>query len=212
MIRSFKPVGQAPLFAAALLAAALPGIAHAAETSNGSGTAVLAVNAQCVVEGANVDLGTFTTTQTWGDVAAVLGRDPGLGDFIPGSRGTDYLNLGSITCTDGVQYELGISGSGSGDPLANEVQGGIKLVINGTSRFFELGIKRIGTQVLRDAYDNQPGFGYTLIEGNTAPGIGTGVPQELRGSAVLNTYLSSPTEPIGQAGTFSDSLVYTLTF
>jgi len=52
--------------------AALPGAAQAG-TATDTKTAAFDVINQCSVTGATINLGTYRTNQTWGDVAAVLG-------------------------------------------------------------------------------------------------------------------------------------------
>ncbi len=54
--------------------AALPGVAHAGSAS-AKGSFVFSVVTQCSLKGNDVDLGGFWTTQTWGDVADVVGGE-----------------------------------------------------------------------------------------------------------------------------------------
>ena len=83
--------------AAALLAT--PGLAHAG-TSTATGSASMNVLNQCSVTGANVNLGTFTTNNTWADVGSQLGYW-GEAMYSYGSQGASYANFGSVTCDAG---------------------------------------------------------------------------------------------------------------
>jgi hypothetical protein len=206
---SFRIIATAAA-AAVVALGALPQAAHAAGSSTGSGTAALSVAAECSLTGADVDLGTFRTSQTWSAVGDALGILPFLGTFKVGSRGLEYLNYGSITCPLKTPYELNLSGTGTKFDLQ-----AIKLVVGTQTVGLYPAIKRLGDSPVADNYSNLPGAGTVMVVGNLA-GEGTGAPQSLLGSAIVGAISNGETLPLfntlGTAGTYSDQLKYTLTF
>jgi len=109
-----KHVSKFALAATALVA--LPGAAQAG-TSTDTGAASMTVINQCSVTGANVNLGTYTTNQTWDDIGKVLGRNYGDTGYSPGTLGQEYVNFGSVTCDTATPYTLYINGSFLGQSI-----------------------------------------------------------------------------------------------
>ncbi|MEN9683177.1 MAG: hypothetical protein RLZZ427_928 [Pseudomonadota bacterium] len=191
-------------------AAALPGSAYAAGSSTGSGEAALTVEHQCSITGADVDLGTYRTTQTWRDVGAALGVLPLGPQFVPGARGLEYLNYGSVTCDADAQYSFTIIGNG--------YYGIIGLPTNaGIVNFYPM-VSRIGEIKAPDTSIVFPGAG--AFAGNGVAGTGTGSEQKIIGSAILSQgalnndgyQVLDLDLPLGGAGSFQDQLSYTLNF
>jgi hypothetical protein len=205
-----KTTRHATLLAAALAAATLPGSAYAAGSSTGSGTAALTVGAQCSVEGANIDLGTFTTSQTWQDVFNSLGYF-NADTYVQGSRGLEYLNFGSVTCSNGAPFTLTMHGSGTDQTVKN----GISLQVGNQQLSLAQAIKRIGTDILPDDSDFWP-VGVQMFYRGSLSYYGTGAPQQLLGNVTTGANFGTPTiDPaarLGTAGSFQDTLSYTLTF
>ena len=87
------------LFRAALALGlvAMPLAAQAGTTTAVSNVAV-ELAAQCTVTGATVNMGTYRSTQTWGDVASVLGSY-GENGAVEGSAGMEALEFGSVNLT-----------------------------------------------------------------------------------------------------------------
>lgn len=187
---------------------ALPGAANAA-TLTTTTIVTLNVTDQCSLTGADVNLGTYSVNQKWSDVAALLGSYSAASGFIPGSLGFDYLNLGSVTCVNNVPYTLKISGSGA----TNER---LQIVIGGKVAAFSIYVKKLGGVTVAD--NNAavaPGAG-TLVNIGGVTGTGTGVKQDVLGNVVqmvgsANT-TAALTDVLGVAGTYTDTLKYTLTF
>lgn len=187
---------------------ALPGVAHAG-TSTASGTATLTVINQCSVTGATVNLGTFTATNTWANIAAVLGRSDSAANYTAGSAGQEYLNFGSITCDSGAPYTLTIKGTATG------AAGAIKLTHNGKVATFMPGIKKLGGTTVADSNATFAGAGNQVWQTGLA-GTGTGSAQSLLGNVTLSFSATGTTalatDTLGVAGTATDTLTYTLTF
>lgn len=185
--------------------AALPGAANAG-TSTATGTANFNVVSQCAITGSNVHLGTFTASQKWSDIANELGYWSGSA-YTVGQRGTEYIQWGSVTCDTGVGYTVKITGSGPN----------IILNINGKSGGFNGRIKKIGTVTLADSAGALlPNTGVSMSLG-TAAGTGTGAAQPIVGSVILSYAggdgtTAQPGDVLTTAGTYSDTLNYTLTF
>lgn len=189
---------------AAGVIAALPSAAQAG-TSTATGTATLTVMNQCTVTGSTLNLGTYTTTQTWGDVAATTGYIDLYGHFQVGTRGLEYLNFGSVTCDAGVPYTLTIMGSNRN----------IQMTHNGKNSTFVPLIKKLGGVSVAD---NDPDFigAGANVANDVLSGTGTGGAQALLGSVALYSILNSTTayltDQFGVAGVSTDTLTYTLTF
>jgi spore coat protein U-like protein len=162
------------------------------------------VTNQCSVTGANVNLGNYTTAQTWGDVGAALGGYDGA-TFTAGSLGKEYLNWGSVTCDNTVPYTLKIDGTG--------VNGAIKIAIGAKSALFNAYIKKVGAAVVADTDAHAAG---TPVNGTSqVSATGTGVQQDLLGSVLLGYTFGGTAvaaDTLATAGTYSDNLSYTLTF
>ena len=188
--------------------AALPGAANAG-TSTATGTANLTVTTQCSVTGANVNLGSYTTAQTWGDVGAALGKHDDASGYAAGSRGFEYLNWGSVTCDNAMPYTLSISGTAS--------LGRIKMAVGTKTATFDLYVKKVGTNTVSDTNGTTiPGGGALMNAGGDVTVLGTGAQQDLLGSVVharsATDNTAAATDALGTAGTYNDTLTYTLKF
>lgn len=193
---------------AAAAALCLPAAAQAG-TSSTTSTASFNVVNQCSISGATVDLGTYTTQQTWGDLAASIGHlDVGGGVYTAGSRGNWLTKLGTITCQNNLFYAFTIHGS-SNDPQASKA---VELSIGGKTARLQLYVTKVGGDFAVD--DNIPGRGIGVGLDPVA-WIGYGVTQDIEGSALLLTTAATTaqlTDKFGTAGTYADTLSYTLTF
>ncbi len=201
----FKNLSKVAL-AAALVA--VPGVAHAG-TATATGQAVLNVINQCTVTGKNVNLGTFTANNTWGQVGAALGSYNGT-TYTAGSQGQEYLDFGSVTCDNNTPYTLSIRGTSS------FVAGAIKITHNGKTATFLPGIKRLAGNVVTDTSSTFAGTG-AQVGTSTLSGTGTGTAQALLGNVTLNFAVGGAAAPLtgetlGVAGTATDTLTYTLNF
>ena len=192
---------------AASAIAALPRAAHAA-TAPATSTATLnVVETQCTITGSNVDLGTFNTTNTWGQVAAVLGGYNGT-TYTAGSKGQEHLNYGSITCENGLPYTLQIKGTATTSANA------IKITIGTKTAVLAPHIKKLGGNAIAD---NTPwtGAGAQVHTLNVA-GTGTGAAQAVLGHAPIHFTTTMTTavaaDVLGTVGSYTDTLTYTLTF
>lgn len=203
MLKNFSRAALAAAFLAAL-----PGTAHAG-SATATSTASLSVISQCAVNGATVDLGTFRTTDTWATVGAALGTHDSTINvltYTPGSRGQEYLNFGSVICNAGTPWTLSIKPA---------VGAGIDMRVNGKAMQLSFALKRIGGTVVPDLSGTFPGVGNfpSLI---AIPGTGTGATQTLLGNAMTvygtPTTTALATDRLTVAGTYSDTLTYTLTF
>lgn len=187
---------------------ALPGVAHAG-TSTATGTASLTVINQCTVNGATVNLGTFTASNTWANVADVLGRSDSAANYTAGSSGQEYLNFGSITCDSGTPYTLTIKGTATG------AAGAIKLTHNGKVVTFMPGIKKLGGATVADSNAVFAGAGNQVWQSGLA-GVGSGAAQSLLGNVTLSFSATGTTalatDTLGVAGSPTDTLTYTLSF
>lgn len=183
-----------------------------AGTSTGTGTATFKVLNQCSVTGANVNLGTFTTTQTAGDVAASLGYLQGVDSDLL-TRGTmpdGALVLGSVTCDAGTPYTLRIDPAVSGAPQVFSLLG---LTLNGKGLALSTWARKIGDQSLGSNWASSIDAWY-MSNFNPAAAIGTGAPQQITGNIYVETAYSEMqlTDQLGQAGVYSAPQIYTLTF
>ena len=202
----FKKVSKLAIAAAAV--AALPGVAHAG-TATATGRAVLNVINQCTVTGKNVNLGTYTASNTWGQVGAALGSYNGT-TYTPGSLGQEHLDFGSVTCDAGTPYTLSIKGGSS------IVPGAISIAHNGKTATFLPGIKKLAGNVVADTSAIYAGTG-AQVGTATLSATGTGTAQTLFGNVTLNFAVGGSaaplaTETLGVAGTANDTLTYTLNF
>ncbi|MEN9683173.1 MAG: hypothetical protein RLZZ427_924 [Pseudomonadota bacterium] len=198
--------------AAALALAALPQAAHAAGSSAGSGAAALTVEGECSLKGATVDLGTYTTNQTWGDVGAILGLADQASDtsYRVGALGTQYLELGTFYCPDTQFSGFNVVGSG----VVTNTQGVVPIVMNGKLMNIVLFVKKVGqTTVEGFQIPFFAGAGVVMQPGIYAYSNSDGSPQKVLGSALVHTRGSTAalTDKL-TAGTYTDKLTYTLLF
>lgn len=195
---------------AAATFAALPGVAQAG-TSTATANVTMQVGTQCVVSGANVHLGSFKSTETWGAVGAKHGSYV-FNVYTAGTAGKESLYFGSVTCDLNLPWTLTIKGTATGTGSV----GGVKLTLNGNTAVLYPAIKRIGSVTLGDSMPGYfPTTGYQVWQ-NAAPGTGTGAKQDLYGNitltySALETTVSSTTT-MGVPNTATGSLTYTLTF
>lgn len=197
--------------AAAATLAALPGVAQAG-TATASGTATLNVISQCSVTGATVNLGTYTVNNTFQDIANQLGYTASpVSTPTLGTNGYDALVWGKVNCANGTPYQLQIKGT-----TANS---GVKIDIAGKTAHLVPIVKSLGGVNVPQtpggwdgwgAVSNGPGATYS------AAGVGTGVDQEIRGSAPIYFGMSGmtalATDKLAVAGSYTDALTYTLNF
>lgn len=205
-------VGRACLFGVAMAVAL--GTAHPAIAgqSTDTGTATFSVINECSVAGSTIDLGTFLTTQTFQDVANANGYFDANDNWFEGTRGTGYVNLGSITCDSGVPYTVNIQGSGP--------DGAILMDIGGKKVAASIWIKSIGAQTLADASEPNLGAYASDISWEHPSGVGSGTPQTTLGTVPLglgwvkqqNGGTAELADQLGTAGTYVNTLVYTLNF
>lgn len=193
-------------------ALALPGSAQAG-TGTAAGAAAMTIAPQCSVTGADVSLGTYTTAQTIGDVAAHVGywAPPEGMELVPGAVGEGEMSLGSVTCDAGAPYSLTIAGNSIGD-------------WDGVNVGFELGGKllrasvwanRIGDTLLGSNFVGSASSWW--ISYRPASAVGTGLPQDIRGNVFLEMEPGGGTtvtfsDPIGGPGVYAAALLYTLNF
>lgn len=196
-------IAKGGIAAAALLA--MPGIAIAG-TSTATGSASFNVTTQCSVTGATVKLGTFTTSQTWGDVGAALGVSNG--SYTPGSQGFEYLNWGSVTCDNGTPYTLKIIGTWSASKR-------IAFDVNGKKAVFDPMVKKVGGATVADS-TGWVGAGQHVASNGALSATGTGAKQDVLGNVVLSYSAAgitvTPADALSVTGTYTDALTYTLSF
>lgn len=193
---------------AAAAALCLPAAAQAG-TSTDTKAANFTVLNQCSITGANIDLGTFTAQQTWGDLGASIGHlNVGTNAYTPGSRGGASMKLGSVNCDWDLIYTLYIQGS-SNDPQASKA---IQLTVGGKTAPLRLYVKKIGGLDIGD--ENIPGRGISLGP-DFIYWIGGAAPEDIEGNVLLLTTAASTaqlTDKFGTPGTYADTLTYTLNF
>jgi len=200
----FKNVSTLAAAAAAL--AALPGAAQAG-TATTTSTATFNVVTQCSVTGATVRLGTFTVNNTFQDVANKLGYTYATSPQTVGTDGYDALVWGKVLCNNGTPYQLQIKGT--------TAFAGVKLdIANRTAHLVPI-VKSLGGVNVAQTPGGWTGWG-AVANTTSAAGVGTGVEQEIRGSAPvyfgLNGMTALATDRLAVAGTYTDTLSYTLTF
>lgn len=198
--------------------ALLPAGAQAA-VSRDSVNVTFTITGQCTVKGGVVNLGTFTTSNSWADVARsvgyfLIGNNGALSGvgYTPGTRGVEYADYGTLTCAKDTPYDLNITGSGASSNMIR-IQMGTQIAV------FIPAIKRIGdTIVPNNGGPLYADSGHHFSIGDLS-GIGTGQAQQLRGSAMIN--LNSGTEsnlqfepaaPKLLFGSYTDTLRYTVKF
>ena len=183
----------------------IPAVAQAG-TATDTGTAILNVVNQCMVDGVDVKLGTFTTSQTWDQVGTELGKY-NAATFTPGAKGLSYLTFGTVICDKNFLYSLTIKGSGA--------DGAIKITHNGKTAIFLSAIKKVDGN---DVNDNMSAYGGTgaQVWGNHLSHEGSGTTQTLLGNVTLD--FSHPDssivagEALGISGIAQDTLTYELKF
>ena len=191
------------LAVAAAAALCLPAAAQAG-TQTTTSTATFNVVQQCAVTGARVEIGTYLTSQTWGDLGADIGYAPAAGGFVKGARGNQYANFGSILCTSGTPYTIKIIGTGSGNNYIN-------FQMNGKTYFLSPWASKIGNNTVPEASTTFATMGRNLAT-MTFGSSGTGLQQPILGSVIfMQTAGIGLSDPL-QAGQYVDPLTYTLTF
>lgn len=197
--------------AAAAALAALPGVAQAG-TSTASGTASFSVVSQCSITGATVNLGTYTVNNTFQDVGNKLGYGYyNVGTERVGTNGYEGITWGKVTCDIGTPYQILINGTHPDD-------NGIKLNIGDKSIDLTILVKSIGGNAVPVIWGWGGGTDWgTIANGDTfdVAGVGTGVEQLIKGSAPIyfdSTGSALATDKLGVAGTYTDTLTYTMNF
>lgn len=205
MIRNFA---RTAIAAAALTA--LPGAAQAG-TTTATANVTMQVGTQCAVSGANIHLGSFKTTETWGTVGAKHGSYV-FNVYTGGTAGKESLYYGSVTCDLNLPWTLTVKGTATGTGSV----GGVKISLNGQTAVLYPAIKRVGSVNLSDNMPSYfPGTGAQVWQ-IAAQGTGTGARQDLYGNITL-TYSATETTvtsttTMGAPNTGTGSLTYTLTF
>lgn len=196
---------NARLYSMVLTAALLPGTVHAG-TGSATGSAAMTVTSQCSVTGATVNLGTFNTSQTVGDLAAVLGYLDGDGgaNFNRGTMSDGALNLGSVTCGSGVPYTFRVH--------TLDYSQGDYLRFNLGSKTLSTSIwaQKVGDQMLEPNWYNAP----TRWIGVSTQLTGTGAPETIQGNIYLELSYGDMalSDKIGVAGTYSAPFFYRVDF
>ena len=200
----FKTISKFAIAAAAVVA--LPGMAEAG-TVTASGTAAMSVASQCSVTGATVNLGSFTTNDTWGTVLGQNGGWTALGVYTAGSRGFEYANFGSVTCDNGMPYSLAIWGTSASIKA-------IRITVAGKTAYLAPFIKKVGATTAANT-GPATGAGAAVYSGSSLAATGTGAAQILLGSAQLDLSPSLgllASDRLATPGTYTDTLTYTLNF
>ena len=187
---------------AAAAALALPTTAQAG-TETTTSTASFNVVQQCAVTGATVNIGTYIAGQTWLDLGKETGYGPSGVPFVPGTRGKQWANFGSILCTPGTYFTIRLSGN---------VNGCITFIMNNKTYYLSAWANKIGTVTVPDGVPSvYPGGGKNM--GSMTFGTnGTGVAQPILGSVILQESAGSRFSDPLLAGQYVDPLTYTLTF
>jgi hypothetical protein len=215
MTRLFKPAIRA-ITAAAIAAMVIPTTAMAAGSSGGTGGSAMTVNNVCEIKGNTVDLGTYLTSQTWGDVASQVGWwDNSTTPYTKGSRGVDYLDFGAVTCSALASYKVFFAGTGYGGYS-------VQIPMNGKVTQFYIAVKSLGGVSLSDGPTFAalfPGAGRIMGSADAPTGVtgtGTGAEQRIRGAVIQSRSLGYGTTTLFTdkltKGGYTDTLSYTLTF
>ncbi len=188
----------------------LPAAAQAG-TATDTKAASFTVAGQCSVSGATLDLGSYRTFNNWQDVANVLGYFSSV--YIPGTKGSEYLNYGSVNCVPGTPWSLRIIGNNGG--VSSDGVTYYFTTASGT-KFMRMSmwVKKVGNIVYPDVLPSHNGLGGSPQSNNRIVGTGTGVDQNIIGSVALGfagTGSVLATDKLVQ-GRYVDSLDYTLTF
>lgn len=192
--------------ALALGLVAVPVTAQAGTTTAVSNVAV-ELAAQCTVTGATVNMGTYRSTQTWGDVASVLGSY-GENGAVEGSAGMEALEFGSVNCSAGAPYTLVVTGNDTNNSY---------FMVNEQFIFMIPMFKSLGGTPLPDANTSQFG-GFGTRASFPISHVGTGAPQVLRGTMLIGIEETGalgtvhPQQQIGTIEQLSTPLSYVLTF
>jgi len=201
-------------FALAMALTTLPSTAYAG-TNGGTGAATFTVTDRCQIKGATVFLGSYRSNETWNDMANSLGRHdyvyfPTLGStgsyITRGTKGAEYANWGSVTCSAGTYYSLTVSGP---------AKGRIQMTGHPTRNpSFMVYVRKVGDFVLQNNNDWEVGMGRAYGGDGLAVFIGTGNEQAILGSAVFFNDLNPTglTSQIGYTGMMSGPVEYELRF
>lgn len=198
-----------PLIAAIAVVAA-PSVAMAG-TSTATGAANFNVTNQCAISGTTVNLGSYLTTDTPQKIGQQLGYyDDDTFAFVAGSNGIGSVNLGSVTCDSGTPYTVAITGS---NPNKD-----IKVNLASEAVYFQAFIKKVGNINIADGAPGSNFGGYGNPNYGQTSATGSGVAQPVMGNIVpfvqsygLAGFLERG-QALGAAGTYTDTLTYTLSF
>lgn len=194
----------------AALAACLGGSSAAmAGTATAASKATLTVVNQCSIAGANVNLGTYRSTDTLRVVGNQIGYQDVDYNIRQGSTAIASVNLGSVNCSNGTIYTIAFLGNGPNDVITLDLANG--------QIYLHAMIKKIGEYVVPDGETYFNGFGKTAnpninqIYTNRDP-LGTtanGQSQMIMGN-VIASYLYAGKAPyigvdqqLGSVGTYS---------
>ena len=183
-----------------------------AGSSGKAANASFTVMEQCSIKGSTVSLGAFLVGQTWRQVSAETGRR-GLEAAI-GTRGTEYLNWGWVTCDKDASYTMEIKGTYVG-PVS---PGAVKFAIGGRTVVFQPFVKRIGDNIIPDNNWGVGGYGaYSGSRSVSYPSsLGTGQRQEIWGNLAFHAGASGGAAVLDAkleaSGVYTDKLTYTLYF
>lgn len=204
------------LAAAACTFGALPAMAG---TSTCTGTATFQVVNQCSIAGANVNLGTFRTTDTLQTVANKTGYQDGTTyDLVAGTDGVGTVLLGTVTCDTGTPYTVSMQSTGWGGSL-------VLTLPNGIIEMYPM-VKKIGNYNVPDGEPYFNGFGKwaspdALLTYSEQSPLGTtadGTPQPIMGNIIPWVYATHTgnyiggDEQLGTAGVYTASWTSTLHF
>lgn len=202
----------------AALAACFSGgsTAIAAATSAVSTATLTISNAAniCTVKGAKVSMGTYKSNDTLQTVADQLGYQAADYNIRTGTNGVASVNLGSVTCQDGVDYTIGFLGTGD--------KGNLELILpNGKVRLHAM-IKRLGDTIIPDGASYFNGFGksgnpnvhlgYEGANGGAIGATGNGKEQVILGNVIVSILVAGtgiydhfPTEQLGAEGAYTST-------
>ncbi len=191
---------------AVVAVAALPSVAQAG-TATASGTATINVENQCTVAAKNIDLGTFSISDTWSNVGRQIGSlDNATLYFRAGSKGLEYVDYGTINCTAGTIFQISIKGTGP--------NGFVALKLGGNTGYLAPHLKAFDGKPVLDSPD-APTTGGVRVHLSSFLNKANGANQTLHGHMPMlynGSLFLAPSEKLGVAGSFSDTLTYSFYF
>ena len=159
--------------------------------------------------GATVNLGSFNVDSTFKDLGEKLGYTAGPETAV-GTDGSESVTWGEVNCESGVPYELTVASSTSSEDVTIDIAGK-------TAQLMPL-VKSLGGEavaVTGAGSANDLGVMANASSG-AAAGVSTGTVQAIKGAAPLvfsaAGMTASTSDKLLTAGTFTKSLIYSLTF